>query len=119
MTAAFKKKEYGNQDEYEFVYDLVCKANWGNEFIFQSQFDKNSSFDGNVLCKEKLGYDSYSKIEKLYKIREEIMEENCSRKDIVKLFEPVEKDYWLLNHSVYRKIESINLDISTCGKSII
>ena len=119
MMAAFKKKEYGDQNEYEFVYDLVCKANWVNEFISQSQFDKNSSFDGNLLCKEKLGYDSYSKIEELLKIREEIIEENWNRKDIVKLFESVDKDYWLLNHNVYRKIESINSDISTCGKSII
>ena len=113
MQATFKRKEY------EIVYDLVCKANWVNEFISQSQFDKNSSFNGNLLCEKELGYDSYPKIEELLKIREEIMEENWNRRDILKLFEPVDKDYWLLNHNVYRKIESINSDISTCGKSVI
>lgn len=117
--AAFRRKEYNETNEYDFVYDLVCKANWVNEFISQSHFDKTNSFDGDAFCREELSYDSYPKITELNSIRDEIMSERWDRKAVLELFEPVEKSYWLLNHAICRKIDAIEMDINNCDKSVI
>ena len=90
-----------------------------NEFILQSQFDRNNHFNGLEICKINYNYDALASVDDYTVLKEKVMEDNWSKRDIIKMIELINKKLRNLNHSVVQELEAIKRKISACNKSII
>lgn len=119
MWNKYISNDYDKDDEYNYVYDLCAHANWVNEFIIQSQFDKNNYFNGFEMCKDDFRYDATERLEEFVPLKEKIMEDSWTKREVIRWIEPVDKNLRSLNHFVVQKIEDIERDIVACNKSVI
>lgn len=107
LHAKYFAGDYIKENEYEFVYDMGAHANWINEKIIQSQFHKRNHFNGLELCKELFMYNAEDNIEKFAILKDKIVEDDWNKKEVIAMFEEVDKLLWKLNHDVLVEIERI------------
>ena len=108
--------KYEDENEFDFIYNIGAHANW---FILQSQFDKVNFFDGNELCKTVFSYDAMEINKKQIELREWIIDDNWNKKEVIKMFEVVDKQLRTLNIKVVQEMDLIDIKISQCNKSRI
>ena len=103
----------GNEELFNFIYDVGSHANWVNDYILQGSFNEQLAIDPTEYCKE-MGYDALAladEYEKLHVNLYSVDVDNPTKKQIIQYFDEVEKALRSLGGAVYHKQQSINLQL--------
>ena len=112
----------GDEELFNFIYDVGSHANWVNEDILQSTFDKLLSFNPREYCKKYLNYDAYALAEDFSELHDYLYELDInypSKKEILSYFEKVHKSLQRLYSNAYRQLQDIDIRLQETEKSII
>lgn len=112
----------GTEELFNFIYDVGSHANWINDDILQSTFDKSLSFNPREYCKKYLNYDAYALVDEFSKLHDYLYEVDInfpSKKDILCYFEKVHKNLMRLHSNAYRQLRDIEIRLQEAEKSII
>lgn len=103
----------GNEELFNFIYDVGSHANWVNDYILQGSFNEQLAIDPTRYCKE-MGYDALAladEYENLHVNLYSIDVENPTKKQIIQYFDRVEKALRSLGGAAYHKQQSISLQL--------
>lgn len=103
----------GNEELFNFIYDVGSYANWVNDYILQGSFNEQLAIDPTEYCKE-MGYDALAladEYEQLHVNLYSVDVDNPTKKQIIQYFDEVEKALRSLGGAVYHKQQSINLQL--------
>ncbi len=111
-----------DENFYDAAYDAGASANWVNDRISQSTFDKQKWFNPQKYILKKYNYDSYDMCTKLSDLREYIIMngEDISRRKLV--INEIDKVYRLLlslNNKVLADMKTIEIKLSVVKKSFL
>ena len=112
----------GDEALFSFIYDVGSYANWVNDDILQSTYDKLLSFNPREYCKKYLDYDAYTLENDFSELHDNLYELDInypSKEEILRYFEKVHKCLMRLNSNAYRQLEDINIKLEETNKSII
>lgn len=112
----------GDEDLFNFIYDIGSHANWVNEDIMQSMFDKSLSFNPYTFCKKHFNYDAVlldSDFSELHNNLYEIDIVSPNKKEILHYFEKVNKHLKRLYSATYHQLQDINIKLEETDKFII
>ena len=119
----FKFDKFNGDDNiYNFIYDVHVYANDINAEILQKQFDKTVNFKPRDYCKEKFNYDAYSLIDSFDELHEKVehIDIDCpSSKNILDYFKPTHFELLKLNMKVHEEIRDLDIQISELSRTII
>lgn len=111
----------GSEELFNFIYDTGSHANWINEFILQSSFDKKLAFSPCEYCKKKFQYDAYALANAYEELHDNLCEidiQCLSKKDILGYFKVVDKEIRKLSSAVYREIQEIDIRLEAINRAI-
>jgi len=111
-----------DEEFYNTAYDALCAANWVNDRIMQSTFDKVKWFDPPKYFNKNYGYDCLKTSEELYELREFIIhngDNNQMRKEVINKIRDASHIMMTLNHNILTDIDSLKIKITYAKKSII
>ncbi len=115
--------DYDGQEElYNFIYDVGCHANNINQVIIQSTFNKTLSFNAQDYCKKHLNYDADALKEEYISLHQVICEFEGNvpiKKDVLDYFKKVDKALKKLSSAIYHKLEEIEIRLEAVSGSII
>lgn len=118
-----KFEQYDNTEElFDFIYDLASHANYINDHIRQSSFDKMISFEPRVYCKKKLSYDAEKLVEEYDRLHQNVyyMDINhSSKKEVLEYFRVVDKEINKLNTKVNNTIYELDLKIEMLSRVLL
>ena len=119
-----RRFSYINDSEeiYDLVYDVASRANWINEFILQSVYDKTLTFDTIKYCQKRLEYDAFDYVEVLEALHQDIIDfggQNTSKKVVIKHFDSIDKILRKLNIAVHSNIRGLKIRISDIDRTIL
>ena len=103
----------GDEELFDFIYDVGSHANWVNDFILQGSFNEMLVIDPTEYCKE-MGYDALGLAEAYEDLHINLYNvdvKNPTKKQIIKYFETVEKALRLLGGAVYHKQQGIKVQL--------
>lgn len=112
----------GDEKTFNFIYDVGSHANWINEEILQSSFNKTLSFKPVKYCKNFLGYDALAlcdAYEELHGSLQLIDVDYPSSKEILKYFDIVHPALKKLSSGVHTALRDINVRLSEIQKTIV
>lgn len=112
----------GDENIYNFIYDVHVYANDINAEILQKQFDKTVNFKPREYCKEKFNYDACSLIDSFEDLHDKVehIDIDCpSSKNIIDYFKPTHFELLKLNMKVHEEIRDIDIQISKLSRTII
>ena len=119
----FKFDKFNGDDNiYNFIYDVHVYANDINAEILQKQFDKTVNFKPRDYCKEKFNYDAYSLIDSFDELHEKVehIDIDCpSSKNILDYFKPTHFELLKINMKVHQEIRDLDIQISELSRTII
>lgn len=104
------------------AYDTGAHANWVNERIIQSTFDRTKWIDPPKYFLKHYGYDCIRMAEELSELRESLSligMDDLERKEHVELFKPVVNVMFDLNCKILDDMRLIKIKIASARKSII
>ena len=117
MYHALLKKQFsqfdGNEELFNFIYDVGSHANWVNDYILQGSFNEQLAIDPTEYCKE-MGYDALALVDEYENLHENLYSidvENPTKKQIIQYFDTVEKALRSLGSAAYHKQQSISLKL--------
>ncbi|MCH5301157.1 MAG: hypothetical protein J1E56_07550 [Ruminococcus sp.] len=113
-----------NNDEnlFNFIYETASRANWVNDEILQSSFNKALSFNPRKYCKKRFGYDAYLLSELFGDLHDNVYMidvYNPSKKEIIDYFSKVNKELNTLNRAVHSAITEIDIRLSRIDRTIV
>lgn len=117
-----KKQIEDTMEFFDFVYEVGCRANWVNDEILQSSFDKRLSFSPREYCKEQYGYDAYLLIDEFSELHENLTSLDLailSKKEILDYFKVTNKELSSLMSRVSRDISEIEIKLATINRTIV
>ena len=112
----------GDENIYNFIYDVHVFANDINAEILQKQFDKTVNFKPRDYCKEKFNYDACSLIDSFDELHDKVehIDIDCpSSKNILDYFKPTHFELLKLNMNVHEEIRDLDIQISELSRTII
>ena len=112
----------GNEDTFKFIYDIGSHANWVNDEILQSSFNKVLPFDSIKYSKRYLGYDALSLcsvFEELHGNLYSLDVDYPSSKQILAYFDSVTPALRSLNTAVLAATRSLDIRLSEIQKTIV
>lgn len=112
----------GSIQLFDFIYDTGSFANWINEFILQSSFDKTLAFKPMEYCKENLNYDAFALIDTYQELHDKLYlvdVETPSKKEILQYFEEIDKKIRGLNSAAHQTIRDIDVRLQAINRSIL
>lgn len=112
----------GNQDLYDFYYDMCTHANDINVAIHQGAFNKALSFNPEKFCRKVFNYDAVAVGKKCDDLHEYVrmIDIDCpGSKEIAAEFGKVHPELMRLNSAVYSAIKDLDIRLSEMNKSII
>lgn len=112
----------GDEETFNFIYDVGSYANWVNDEIIQSSFSKTLPFNSLKYSKDYLSYDALGlcdAFERLHGNLQMLDVDRPSAKEIVKYFEEVNPALRGLNSEVYTAIRNIEIQLSEIGKTVV
>ncbi len=116
----FLKNDYDDMDREEFIYEMGANASWIGEHILQSSFDSRLPFNSQKYSKRHLNFDAVAFNKEINEIHDSLCNNTYPKKeDVVKLFENVDREFSILNHSVFADMRSLEVKIATAQKSIL
>ena len=107
---------------YDEIYDVLCKGNYIDDIISQSQFNKTLPLNPYEYFKKTFKYDAVEQMKKNELLRDKILELNektVSFKELINLFSDMERNAFLLNGKVLSKIREIEIRQNISGKFIV
>jgi len=107
---------------WDFIYDVGSHANWVNDEIIQSSFDRKLSFSPREYVKNQFEYDAMEYIEIFNDLHENLKVvdlERMSKRDVIGLFEAVNKKMQQLHSKILTEISNIEIKLCMLNKSII
>ena len=116
------KFDCGNEEMFNFIYDVGSHANWINEEIQQRTFDKTMSFNTETYCRESFGYDAHLMSELFYELHEKlkILDIECpSSKEVIAYFATVHPEILKLNSGICGAIRDLEIRLVQIQKTII
>jgi hypothetical protein len=116
----YSAQKLSDEEHYNFVYDVVCRASWVNTRIMQGTFNKTKWFDPPKYFLRRYKYDSISASHIIGNCREKVINADClGVKNTVMLFESVYALMFNLNKMIIDDITTINTKIVSSRKSIL
>ena len=112
----------GDEEKFNYIYDVGSHANWINEEILQSSFNKTLSFNSIKYSKNNFGYDALSlcdAFEELHGNLQLLDVEFPSSKKILEYFDLVNPALKKLNSGVQTAIKNLDIRLSEIQKTII
>lgn len=112
----------GDENIYNFIYDVHVYANDINAEILQKQFDKTVNFKPREYCKEKFNYDACLLIDSFDELHDKVehIDIDCpSSKIIIDYFRPTHFELLKLNMKVHVEIRELDIQISKLSRTII
>lgn len=122
MTRLHFKKFDGNQEIFDFYYDMSIHASNINVEIQQGTFNKALSFNPNQYCRKAFGYDSVAMSEKIDALHAyvDMIEIDCpSSKEIAQQFSAVHSELRKLNSAVYGTIRDLDVRLADIQKTVV
>ena len=111
----------GSEELFNFIYDTGARANWINDFILQSSFDRRRAFSPREYCKKKFQYDAYEladAYEKLHINLYEVDIQSPSQKEILGYFDTVNKEIRKLSSAVHQELREIDIRLESISRVI-
>lgn len=122
QLSRFKFEKFnGDENIYNFIYDVHVHSNAINSEILQKQFDKTINFKPREYCKEKFDYDANALIDSFEELHEKVehIDIDCpSSKCILDYFKPTHFELLKLNMKVHEEIRELDIQISELSRSI-
>ena len=116
----FLRNDYNGMDREEFIYEMGACVSWVGERVLQSTFDSRLPFKSEKYCKKHLGFDAMAFYDKSNKIHDSLCNNTYSeKKDVLELFEDVDRELRIFNFNIIDDIRSIEVKIATAQRSII
>lgn len=112
----------GDEALFEKIYDCGCRANWVNDEIIQSSFNKVLPFNSISMCKRKFGYDPHMLSDSFEVLHEKLsmIDVNCSSsKEISHYFNEIDTILHKLSSSMHDEIRSLDIRLSEIQKTIV
>lgn len=112
----------GDQELFDFYYDMSIHASNINVEIHQGAFNRTLPFDPDQYCRKEFGYDSVAMSEKFDNLHAyvEMIEIDCpSSKEIAQQFETVNSELRKLNSAVYGAIRDLDVRLADIQKTIV
>lgn len=122
-----ERKLWSTQNEtdevfFNMAYDTASKANWVNERIMQSTFDKVKWFEPEKYFKKHYNYDCYEANKIMSDMHDFLRyeySEPFDRKMVIDKIRKLSKLMISLNRDILSDIDSINVKLAYTKKSII
>lgn len=112
----------GNEELFNFIYDAGSHANWINDEIIQSSFDKTLPFKALKYSKDYLEYDAVAlsdAFERLH-VNLQMLDVACpSSTEIIRYFHEVNPELKKLNYLVYNALRDLDVRLSEIQKTIV
>lgn len=115
-------KKMSDEDFFNKAYDAGCKANYLNELVLHSQFDKVKWFKPESYFKRYYKYDAMERAKEygdLHILVSNYGEDSRYREDIIKVFNSTKKKMHGLDRSIIEDIERYKVRLNILAKSII
>lgn len=112
----------GDEELNKTIYDIGSYANWINDFILQSTYDRKYLFDPRKYCRKQLQYDAYTLVQDFETLHEQLerLSFDCpSSKQIVQYFEKVNKHIKKLSHELYKNRNQLEIRLSRLQNTLI
>ena len=112
----------GEQETFDFYYNMSIRASNINMAIQQGSFNKTLSFNPDRYCRKSFQYDSVAMGAKFDHLHEfvEMIEVDCpSSKTIAKEFDAVHPELRKLNSAVHSTIRELEIRLSDIKKTIL
>lgn len=126
LLVELRKKQFNVYNDceelFDFIYDIDSHANWINQEILQSQFDKLLSFNPTKYCKQYFNYDAYAFVKDFEDLHYNILEietNNPTKKEILNYFEGINRIFMSLNANICNSIREIEIRLKIANRSII
>lgn len=106
----------GTEELFSFIYDVGSHANWVNDFILQSSFEKNLFIDSIDYCKKHFDYDALALVDVFEDLHINLCEidiEYPSKKQILAYFNEVDKHLGKLKNRVTQELSNVNIMIES------
>jgi hypothetical protein len=116
----YSAQKFSNEERYDFVYDVVCRASWVNTRIMQGTFNNAKWFDPPRYFLRWYKYDAISASLIIGDCREQVINADClDAKNTEVLFESVYALMLNLNKRIVDDIRTINTKIVSSRKSFL
>ena len=100
----------GDEELFNFIYDVGSHANWVNDYILQGSFNEQLAIDPTTYCKE-MGYDALALVDEYEDLHVKLYSmdvDNPTKKQIIQYFDKVEKALRALGGAIYHQQQSIS-----------
>ena len=104
------------------IYEIGSYANWINDFILQSTYDRKYLFDPRKYCRKQLQYDAYTLVQDFETLHEQLgrLSFDCpSSKKILQYFEKVNKQIEKLSDKLYKTRNQLEIRLSRLQNTLI
>lgn len=106
-----KEEEFENDEDYnKYVYDTLCCGNEVSQIISQGRFMKTLPFNTYKYCKKEFSFDAADVMKKNCILRDEILQQDIaklSKNEVRELFKTIERQIFILNRNILKKVESL------------
>ena len=112
----------GDEELNKTIYEIGSYANWINDFILQSTYDRKYLFDPRKYCRKQLQYDAYTLVQDFGNLHEQLgrLSFDCpSSKQILQYFEIVNKQIKKLSHELYKNRNKLEIQLSRLQNTLI
>lgn len=112
----------GDEELFDFIYDVGSHANWVNDEILQSSYNKLLSFNPREYCRKYLNYDAYLLADDFSELHDNLYEIDIntpSKKEILHYFEKVNNKLKKLYSATYYQVQDITIKLEVSTKLII
>ena len=117
------QKLSGDSEElFNMIYDIGCRANWVNEAVIQSSFDKRLLFNPQKYCKKHLKYDAYALASDFEELHENLkmLDIDCtSSKQILQYFGKVNDHLQNLAGEIWREKQALQVRLTRIQSTLI
>lgn len=117
------QKLSGDSEElFNMIYDIGCRANWVNEAVIQSSFDKRLLFNPQKYCKKHLKYDADALASDFEELHENLkmLDIDCtSSRQILQHFDKVKHHLQHLSREIWREKQALQVRLSRMQSTLI
>lgn len=111
-----------SEDLFNFIYEVGSHANWVNEYIIQSKFNKSLPFNPYEYCKEKFDYDAIEKAEVFSLLHDKLYlidMQKTTKKMVLRYFEDADKLLHSLSIYINNEMKELDNELSLIYRTII
>lgn len=117
------EEEFKNADAlYQYIYDTLCYGESINVTISQGRFKESLPFNPYEYFKKEFKYDAVSHSKENGELREKIMVldvRNISSKELVKMFENMDRQLFILNGEILKHITTLEVKKKAINISVM